>query len=142
METHPRVPTSIILILQLRKLNSERLTPSMLHTYLNGAVNSVIASLLLSILPSNRYSYNFLHKLDSDGFFSINHFLGGGYSLYGTSTTYPNSFKELLFNPGVSDGESHSQASRIWDCKSNIYLFIWPDVDRLNSGHLPLINMC
>lgn len=107
----------------------------------------VIPSLLLSILPSNRYTYNFLHKLDSDGLFSINHFLGWrewgvGYSLYGTSKTNTNSFKELLFTPEVSDGESHSQASRIWDCKSNIYLFIWPDVDRINSGHLPLINMC
>lgn len=117
------------------------MTLSKLHTYLNEDVNSMpFQSLYHSILPSNRYSYIFPHQLDSDGLFSINLFSGGD-SLDGTVKTKSNSFKLLRLNTGTSDGELHSQASSIWDCKSNVYLFIWVDVDRINSGHLPLISL-
>lgn len=95
----------------------------MLHTYLNGAVNSVNASLLLSILLSNRYSYNFLHKLDSDGFFSINHFLGGVVThsmellqhILTPSKSYYSTLGFLMENPTARLLESET-ASQISTC--------------------------
>lgn len=135
-------PTSIILLLQMKKLNSERLSDTFKAPYLFkwGCEFYAIPKSVTFYLPSNRYSYIFPHQLDFDGLFSINLFSGGD-SLHGTVKTKSNSFKLLRLNTGTSDGELHRQASSIWDCKSNVCLFIWVDVDRINSGHLPLISL-
>lgn len=124
-ESLPGVSTSILLILQMRKLNSERLSGTYKALYLFKWRCEFYANPKSVPFPFSLQidSYIFLHKLDSDGSLSINH-VSGGDSLYGTAKTNSNYFKMLRLDTGTSDGESYSQVSSILDWKSNFYLFI------------------
>lgn len=106
------------------------------------------------IVPKSIFLLFYL-KIDVIAFFSTHQFL---MSLFGFNrfsegaslceihpellNTNSNPLKLLRVNTRSSDRQPCSLASISWECKSNIYLFIWPEVERINSGHWPLINVC
>lgn len=99
---------------------------------------------ILVISPENGYNCIYPHKQVSGELAWFNHFSEGA----SLCEIHPvllninfNSLKLLRVNTRTSDRQPYS-FSIIWDCKSNICLLIWPDADRINSGHWPLINMC